>query len=98
METKVILNGKYEVHSDGQVFKINGDGSKVLANTIRSGRTKRYQVVSVYENGKQTAYQVSRLVAGAFLPNPDNLPVVIHKNGESSDNRVENLKWASHKE
>lgn len=97
MEAKVVLNGRYEVHSDGRVYKINDDGSKVPAKTFPRG-TRGYQVISVYENRKQTAYQVSRLVAEAFLPNPDKLPMVVHKNGEPSDNRVENLKWSSHRE
>lgn len=51
--------------------------------------------VTIFNDGKRKAARVHRLVAQAFLPNPQNLPTVNHKDGDKTNNAVENLEWAT---
>lgn len=54
--------------------------------------------VQIKVNGKGTNRRVARIVANAFIPNPNNYEYVIYINGDNTDNRVENLKWISKEE
>ena len=76
------------VHPNGQYIK-----GKILSSTQNK---HRYESVLISKKPDKRAY-VHRLVAKAFLQNPDNKPQVNHKNGNTKDNRVENLEWCSNK-
>lgn len=49
-------------------------------------------------DGVQSTYQIHRLVAMAFIKNPNNKSEVNHKNGIRNDNRAENLEWTTHRD
>lgn len=51
-----------------------------------------------YTKIRGVSTRVHRVVAEVFIPNPDNLPIVMHKNNNKADNRVENLKWGTIRE
>jgi hypothetical protein len=57
-----------------------------------------YYTVSVMNNSKKTTKRVHRLIAIAYLPNPENKKTVNHVNGIKTDNRIVNLEWATHSE
>lgn len=65
---------------------------KIIKHTINN---KGYHTVDLYKNGVSKRYLVSRLVAQAFIPNPDNLPEVDHIDENKDNNYVGNLRWCT---
>lgn len=86
------FEGIYEVSNKGYIR--NAKGRLLKRFIIPQG----YLMVELFHNYKRTHARVNRLVAEAFLPNPDNKPEVNHKNGDKLDNRVENLEWTTKSE
>ena len=84
-----IENTQYYIHDDGAIFN-----SKTL-RFIKPQSNGRYLKVTLSINGKERQFLVHRLVAKAFIPNPQNKPEVNHINGNRYDNRVENLEWVT---
>ena len=92
---KAIKNySAYMVSNYGRVksFIIHKDGK--LLNTSVANRNG-YVGVHLYKDGKKTQFSVHRLVAEAFIPNPKNKPQINHLNGDKTDNRVDNIEWAT---
>ena len=93
--------GLYELSSYGRVRSLDRYDNR---NRFRKGHimkqsycSKGYLTIDLCLNGKVKKCLVHRLVAEAFLPNPDNLPQVNHKNEVKSDNCVDNLEWCDAK-
>lgn len=78
MKSQLVLNGRFRVYEDGRVFSVV-DGAENPAKVSNIGGKKRYAYVYYTENGKQKGVAVHRLVAMAFIPNPESKPIVNHK-------------------
>ena len=93
--------GIYEVSNFGNVrslprYKRGNFDSKVFieGKTIKQVKNNRgYYIVQLSKNNKVKNFSVHRLVAEAFIPNPNNFPQVNHKDEDKSNNRVSNLEW-----
>lgn len=84
------FEGRYMVSDDGYVFSLR-TGKLLKPNRKKTG----YLEVTLAKNNRLTYRQLHRLIAEAFIPNPENKPQVNHKNGDKTDNRVCNLEWVT---
>lgn len=82
--------GLYAVTEEGEVWSYKSQ--KYLKGSPNS---KGYLRVNLYKDNVMKTCYVHRLVAEAFIPNPDNLPEINHISENKSDNRKENLEWCS---
>ena len=81
---------RYFACSDGRIWS---DKTRRFLKPCMSN--SGYQMVNLCVDGKGHIKTVHRLIASAFVPNPDNLEFVNHKNEDKSDNRPENLEWVT---
>lgn len=88
--------GKYQVSNTGKVRNLNywrtGETKVIKQTTDKLG----YKRVNLCKDGKCTTYLVHRLVALAFIPNPNNYPIINHKDENPSNNYYKNLEWCTH--
>lgn len=63
---------------------------------ISAGRYNGYEMVTLYDQTRRgRKKKIHRLVAEAFIPNPDNLPSINHKDENRTNNRADNLEWCT---
>lgn len=83
-------NGLYKVSNLGRIKNKN---DKILTTK----KTGIYNHILLCKNGERKNFTIHKLVAMAFVPNPNNLPCINHINENKEDNRANNLEWCSYK-
>lgn len=89
------LEGLYQVSTYGRVKSLKYGKERILK---QSKNSSGYLTVSLYIEGKTFSKVVHRLVAIAFIPNPENKIEVNHIDEDKKNNRLENLNWMTSKE
>lgn len=87
--------GDYLVSNYGRVKSLKSNKELILKLVTHH---KGYYKAQLLKNNKKKAFFVHRLVAQAFIPNPENKLQVNHKDGDKKNNHVENLEWTTQSE
>lgn len=85
----------YTITDDGKVISYKFKEPRIMKTWLQKSG---YENIKLCKENHTYHFLIHRLVAEAFIPNPNNLPEVNHKNKIRNDNRVENLEWCSRKE
>lgn len=96
-------DGLYQVSNKGQVKSMYFHSQKGKGNNLKENPkiltpgvdSYGYNIVSLCNGDTKKTFTVHRLVAETFIPNPDNLPCINHKDEDKQNNCVENLEWCT---
>ena len=95
MNFVTIKDYPYVIHPCGTILRIY---KKHTREVKPLKRPDGYMRIGLCKNGKGKMFSIHRLLATAFIPNPENKPCVDHINGIRDDNRLENLRWVTYSE
>lgn len=91
------ISEDYWITQTGRVYSVKRP--KSYSRWLRFVEDKDgYWRVGLWMGGRRTSHIVSRLLATAFIPNPEGKPFVNHRDGDKKNNRLENLEWCTAQE
>lgn len=85
-------DGDYTITDTGKVISYKTNTPKILSTWFQKSG---YENIKLSKNNQTYHHLIHRLVAEAFIPNPNNFPQVNHKDKNRSNNNVDNLEWSS---
>ena len=85
--------GIYQINEYGEIRRV--DNFKLLRPYITN---KGYKAIDLYKDGIRTKFLIHRLVALHFVPNPNNYPIVLHKDNVKLNTHYSNLEWGTYSE
>ena len=88
--------GLYQVSNDGRVKRLKGHRCKEEHEIKLTRNNRGYVMAALWDGGRVKNATVHRLVAQAFIANPNNYPCVNHKDENKGNNSVDNLEWCTY--
>lgn len=89
--------GLYQISNYGQVKSLKDNHGNPREKILKFGKDRYgYLFVNLYIQGKKKFFLIHKLVSNAFIPNPNNLKCVNHKDENKENNVVDNLEWCTH--
>ena len=87
------FEGIYKINEYGDVMKISS--GKILSPYINN---HGYKMIDLHKNGKRCRWLIHRLVAIHYVRNPNNCPIVLHKDNNKLNTYYQNLEWGTYSE
>lgn len=92
------MRTKWKIIKDYENYEVSNDGRVRRANTKQERKLQTidgYKYVGLFKDGEAKIFSVHRLVAAAFIPNPEGKDCVHHIDENRSNNNVDNLQWVT---
>ena len=90
------FEGKYQISNLGNVRSLCFRNQKLVKNLTQITNNQGYKLVQLCERKRNMPFLVHRLVAMAFVDNPNNYPIVNHKDENPLNNQADNLEWCTY--